>query len=112
METLFARPVRAGQTSPQGGSGAAALRGPKKLRPECNAPDRPTSVWSLLAREHAEPSSKKELQMTASPEADASFAQPKDWSALNWMAIRQQVRRLQVRIAKAVKDGDRRRASA
>lgn len=88
------------------------MRGPKKLRPECNAPDRPTSVWSLLAREHAEPSSKKELQMTASPEADASFAQPKDWSALNWMAIRQQVRRLQVRIAKAIKDGDRRRASA
>ena len=55
---------------------------------------------------------KKEKQMTAPPGADASFAQPKDWKAINWMAIRQQVRRLQVRIAKAVKLGKHRTASA
>ena len=41
--------------------------------------------------------------MTVPPGTDASFAQPGNWSAINWMAIRQQVRRLQVRIAKAVK---------
>ncbi len=55
---------------------------------------------------------KKEKQMTAPPGADASFAHPRDWKAITWMALRQQVRRLQVRIAKAVKDGNRRRALA
>jgi RNA-directed DNA polymerase len=50
--------------------------------------------------------------MTAPPGADASFTQPKDWKTIHWMAIRQQVRRLQVRIAKAVKNGNRRRALA
>jgi len=55
---------------------------------------------------------KKEKQMTAPPGTDASFTQPKDWKALNWKALWQQVRRLQVRIAKAIKNGDRRRASA
>src|SRR5438874_1739342 len=50
--------------------------------------------------------------MTAPPGVDASFDPPKDWKAINWMAIRQQVRRLQVRIAKAIKNGDYRRASA
>src|SRR5258706_249384 len=38
----LARPT--GQTLPQGGSGGAALGGPKKPRPVCNAPDMPTSV--------------------------------------------------------------------
>ena len=55
---------------------------------------------------------KKEKQMTAPPGADASFTQPKDWNAINWMALQQQVRRLQVRIAKAVKNGKHRTASA
>src|SRR5260221_13197462 len=50
--------------------------------------------------------------MTAPPGADASFAQPRDWSTIHWVAIQQQVRRLQVRIAKAVKLGKHRRASA
>jgi len=44
---------------------------------------------------------KKEMQMTAPLGADASFNQTKDWKTINWMAVRQQVRRLQVRIAKA-----------
>ncbi len=55
---------------------------------------------------------KKEKQMTVSPETDASFNPSKDWNAIDWMALRQQVRRLQVRIAKAVKNGNLRRASA
>ena len=55
---------------------------------------------------------KKEKQMAAPPGADASFNLPKDWKSINWMAIRQQVRGLQVRIAKAIKSGNPRRASA
>ena len=55
---------------------------------------------------------KKEKQMTAPPGADASFAPPRKWKALNWTAIRQQVRRLQMRIAKAIKNSQYRRASA
>jgi len=41
------------------------------------------------------------MQMTAPLGADASFNQTKDWKTVNWMTVRQQVRRLQVRIAKA-----------
>jgi RNA-directed DNA polymerase len=55
---------------------------------------------------------KKEKQMTAPPGADASFDPPKDWNSINWRLIQQQVRGLQVRIAKAVKNGNRRKASA
>lgn len=55
---------------------------------------------------------KKEKQMTAPPGADASFNQPKDWKLINWMALQQQVRRLQVRIAKAIKNGNQRKAPA
>src|SRR5881628_1935865 len=51
-----ASPARlAGQTLPQGGSGGAALGGPKKLMPMCNASDMPTSVWSEIARKYVEP---------------------------------------------------------
>ena len=55
---------------------------------------------------------KKEKQMTAPPGADASFDPPKDWKSIDWTNIQQQVRRLQVRIAKAIKLGKHRRASA
>jgi len=55
---------------------------------------------------------KKEKQMTAPPGADASFDPPRDWKSIDWMGLRQQVRRLQVRIAKAVQLGKYRRASA
>src|SRR6266436_7084736 len=34
---------------------SAALGGPKKPRPACNALDMPTSVWSEMARKDAEP---------------------------------------------------------
>jgi hypothetical protein len=64
METLLARPVRAGQTLPQGGSGAAALRGPKKPTPVCNTPDMPTSVWSEMARSMRNRKLKSGKQMT------------------------------------------------
>ena len=52
------------QTLPQGGSGGAALVGPKKQKPGCNVPDRPTSVWSEMAREQAEPHRLRRKQMT------------------------------------------------
>jgi RNA-directed DNA polymerase len=55
---------------------------------------------------------KKEKQMTVPPGADAFFHLARNWKSINWMALRQQVRRLQVRIAKAIKNGNRRRASA
>ncbi len=50
--------------------------------------------------------------MTAPPGADASFDPPRTWKAINWTALRQTVRRLQVRIAKAIKNGNYRKASA
>ena len=50
--------------------------------------------------------------MTVPPGADASFGLTRNWKAINWKAAQQQVRRLQVRIAKAVKNGNYRRASA
>jgi RNA-directed DNA polymerase len=55
---------------------------------------------------------KKEKQMTVPPGTDASFDPPRNWKALDWKALRQQVRRLQVRIAKAIKNSNRRKASA
>jgi len=55
---------------------------------------------------------KKEKQMTVPPGTDASFNPPGNWKAIDWMAIRQQVRRLQVRIAKATQLGKHRRVSA
>jgi RNA-directed DNA polymerase len=55
---------------------------------------------------------KKEKQMTVLPRTDASFDQPGNWKSIDWMAIQLQVRRLQVRIAKATQLGKHRRASA
>jgi len=55
---------------------------------------------------------KKEKQMTAPLGADASFNPPRDWKAINWTAIRQQVRRLQMRIAKATQLGKHRKAQS
>jgi len=55
---------------------------------------------------------KKERQLTTPPGVDASFNPPKDWKTIDWMAIRRQVRRLQVRIAKAVQLGQHRKVSS
>ncbi len=50
--------------------------------------------------------------MTTPLGVDAPFDPPRKWKAINWTALRQQVRRLQMRIAKAIKNGQYRRASA
>jgi len=52
--------------------------------------------------------------MTASPsEADASFTRmPTHWKTIHWPSIRQEVRRLQMRIAKATQAGRHRKARA
>lgn len=42
--------------------------------------------------------------MTAASAAGAPANVPAEWSAISWPTLRRQVRRLQVRIAKAVKD--------
>jgi hypothetical protein len=47
--------LAAGQTSPQGGFGGAALGRSKKPMPGCNARDMPTSVWSEMAGTYVEP---------------------------------------------------------
>ena len=50
--------------------------------------------------------------MTAPLGADASFDRPGSWKSINWTPIQQTVRRLQVRIAKAVQLGKYRKALA
>jgi RNA-directed DNA polymerase len=50
--------------------------------------------------------------MTAPPGTDASFDPPRNWNAIDWKAVRQQVRRLQVRIAKATQRKQYRKVSA
>ncbi len=55
---------------------------------------------------------KKEKQMTVEQSTDASFSRPTDWQSINWKAVQKLVRRLQVRIAKAVQAGKHRRAKA
>ena len=40
--------------------------------------------------------------MTVEQSTDASFDRPTDWKSIDWTSIEKQVRRLQVRIAKAV----------
>ena len=62
-----------------------------------------TSNWCLIARELGEPS-KLRKQRTAIG-AGALIDDAKKWKAIDWKYIRRQVRRLQVRIAKAVKEG-------
>jgi RNA-directed DNA polymerase len=55
---------------------------------------------------------KKEKQMTVAQTTDAFFGQPLDWKNLDWSQIQEQVRRLQIRIAKATQAGKHRRAQA
>jgi len=50
--------------------------------------------------------------MTVAPATDASFDRPKDWKSIDWAAIQQSVRRLQVRMAKAVQKGQHRKRQA
>jgi RNA-directed DNA polymerase len=55
---------------------------------------------------------KKEKQMTAAQAADASFDQPLDWKSIEWAKVEEEVRRLQVRIAKATREGKHRKAQS
>jgi RNA-directed DNA polymerase len=61
-----------------------------------------TFNWYLVAREFGEPSKmgKRKTAQAGAPVDDA-----KKWASINWKEARQHVRRLQVRIAKAVQEG-------
>ena len=48
----------------------------------------------------------------AKPLIDASSASDSEWDAINWPEAEQQVRRLQMRIAKAIREGRHRKAKA
>jgi len=54
----------------------------------------------------------QEKQMTVESSTDASCHPPLGWKSIDWTATRGQVRRLQMRIAKAVQLGKHRRAQA
>ena len=43
------------QANRKAGLGETAWRGSNKLRPVCNGPDIPTSIWSFVVRESMEP---------------------------------------------------------
>src|SRR5579862_9669710 len=77
-----------------------------------NAPDKPTSVVVSPGKRTSRTIVKREKQMTVPPGTDASLNRPRLWKAIPWMALQEQVRRLQVRIAKAIQLGKYRRASA
>src|SRR5690606_20311029 len=62
----------------------------------------PTFDWSLIARKLGE-SLKEGKQMTGKTGAPSHCADT--WDSINWTNIEKQVKRLQVRIAKATKEG-------
>jgi RNA-directed DNA polymerase len=72
----------------------------------------PTSVRSLFARETAEPSFEEEKQMMKEQSFGASSNPKPDWQAIDWPAAQRRVRRLQLRIAKAIRAGKHGRARA
>jgi RNA-directed DNA polymerase len=84
----------------------------KKRRLGCNDQDtglnitwresEPTSSRSFIAREFRE-SQNEEKQMTATCSTGASSANAQ-WSSINWKETEAEVRRLQMRIAKAIRD--------
>jgi hypothetical protein len=64
-----------------------------------------TSNWCLIAREFGGPSKLRKQRTAISAGALIDDAKKsKKWKAIDWQYIRPQVRRLQVRIAKAVTD--------
>jgi RNA-directed DNA polymerase len=64
-----------------------------------------TSVWSFITREFDQPT-KEAMQMAAERQsAGAASHQQRDWPTINWQAVKQEVRRLQVRIVKAQQQG-------
>lgn len=91
--------------------GAAGERGRKKPTPVCNGPDtgcslprperEPTSAWCSVAREQGEPpeGGEQETAQAAAPPDDAEA-----WKGIEWSRAKDEVRRLQVRIAKAARE--------
>lgn len=64
----------------------------------------PTSVWSFVTRKLDEPT-KEEKQMTAvATQAGASSHAEINWHAIDWPAVNRNVRRLQARIVKALRE--------
>jgi RNA-directed DNA polymerase len=112
--TPYLRPQ--GQVNRKGICWSAGLGGRKKRRPFCNGADtgfnvtrhesEPTSDWSFFARERADPMRKGREQTEAlvRPDAGAIPTWLKSWNSIEWNQLRRQVRRLQVRIAKAAKE--------
>jgi len=84
--------------------------------PSCNGADtgfnvtrhesEQTSDWSFFAREHAEPMRKgrEQKEALALPDAGAIPTWLKNWNSIEWSQLECQVRRLQVRIAKAASE--------
>ena len=108
-----------GKLAARRAEGAAGERGRKKRKPACNGSDtgcdipRPereqTSAWCSVAREQGEPpeGGEQETAKAAAP-SDGSEA----WKWIDWSAAKETVRRLQVRIAKAAREGRLRAARA
>src|SRR3974377_1933472 len=113
MEKLATRPDLApGQTSPQGGSRAPAVGRPKKPMPAVMRwirPRRSGQSWQEKLQNHR--NKEKANDGAGSVDTDASpTTWPDHWKAIHWPSIRQQVRRLQMRIAKATQAGSHRKA--
>lgn len=70
-----------------------------------------TSNRCFIAREF-EGSSKMRTQMTVPQGTGALINDAKRWQSIDWNAARREVRRLQMRIAKAVKEGKTGRVNA
>ena len=93
----------------------ASLGGRKKRRPRCNGADTGcnitwhesalTSDWSLFAKEFVE-LLKEEMQMTGTDNVPgASKNVITSWSDIDWSPVEKHVKRLQMRIAKATREG-------
>jgi hypothetical protein len=124
VETLYNRPGVLGQAKPQGTLLVrAGVRGWKKRMPPCNGADtgcnitRPerelTSYAGAPLRERLENLLREGKQMAAVERfAGAPSSKGNRWKAINWHKARREVRRLQIRIAKAVREGRHGRVKA
>src|SRR5436305_7618843 len=107
---------RKGKRAARRADGGAGLGCRKKRTPSRNEADtgfnvtrhesEPTSDGSFAAREQAESSRKGrgQSEATAQPDAGALPTWREDWNAIDWRKIYPKVRRLQVRIAEAVRE--------
>ena len=66
------------QADRKAGPGETAWRGSKKLKPVCNGPDMPTSIWSFVARKPMEPFSLRNANDDRRPSIGASQTRHKD----------------------------------